>query len=81
MNAAASVQIGLAQPVPDDLTGAAQHLGEFIGGAPALADQAHGLGSEFGGVGRMALRHVDSLRGIIPKRSGVHQSGVTSAGA
>ena len=36
--ATASVQIGLPQPVTDDLTGAAQGLSEFIRGAPAFAD-------------------------------------------
>ena len=79
--APAGVQVRLAQPVADDRAGAAQRLSEFIGGAPAFADQADALGAEFGRVRRMALRHVDSLRGILPKRSGVHQSGATSGPA
>src|SRR4051794_19161897 len=79
--APASVQVGLAHPIADDLAGAAQILAELVRRAPAFADQADGFAPEFGRVGRMTLRHVDSLRGIIPKRSGVHQSEATSYNA
>src|SRR3954447_15452715 len=56
---APGVQVGLAEPVPDDLAGAAQILSKLIGGASPFPNQAHGLGAEFGWVGWMALRHVD----------------------